>query len=130
MAVGLNSTVANALLNALGRATNYTAPVAFYVKLHTGDPGAAGTSNAATNTTRVACTFAAASGGSMASSADVAWTSVSTTETYSHVSFWDAVSSGSFIGSNSLTASRSVTAGDDFKIPSGSLTLALTPLAA
>lgn len=130
MTTGLKAAVANSLLDAICKAVNYTAPVAFYVKLHTGDPGAAGTSNAATNTTRQAGTFASASSGSSASNADVAWTNVSTTETYSHVSFWDASSAGNFIGSSALSSSRSVVAGDDFTIPSGSLTLSLSPLAA
>ena len=130
MTTGLKASVANALLDALCRATNYTAPVAFYVKLHTGDPGAAGTSNAASNTTRQAATFSAASSGTSTSNADVAWTYVSNTETYSHVSFWDASSAGNFIGSAALSSSRSVVAGDDFTIPSGSLTLSLSPLAA
>lgn len=130
MTTGLKTSVANALLDALCRAANYTAPVAFFVKLHTGDPGAAGASNAATNTTRQAGTFSAASAGVSTNSADVAWTNVSTTETYSHVSFWDAVTAGNFIGSSALTASRSVVAGDDFTIPTGSLTLSLSPLAA
>jgi len=131
MTTGLNATVANALLNALARAANYTAPVAFYVKLHTGDPGSAGTANAAANTTRESATFGSgASGGSIASTADVTWTSVPNSETYSHVSFWDASSSGNFIGSTALSSSRSVTAGDDFTIPSTDLTLSITPIAA
>jgi hypothetical protein len=130
MTTGLKTSVANSLLDALCRAVNYTAPVAFFVKLHTGDPGAAGASNAATNTTRTAATFSAASGGSSATSGDVAWTNVSTTETYSHVSFWDASSAGNFIGSTALSSSRSVVAGDDFTLPTGQLTLSLSPLAA
>ena len=130
MTTGLASGVANSLLTAVAKATNYTAPVAFFVKLHLGDPGAAGTANPAANTTRKSTTFAAASAGSISTSADVVWTSVSNTETYSHVSFWDASSAGNFIGSCALSASRAVTAGDDFTIPTGSLTLSLTPIAA
>lgn len=130
MTTGLAAGVANSLLSAVCSATNYTAPTAFYVKLHIGDPGSAGASNAAGNTTRQSTTFAAASGGSIATSAAVTWTSVSTTETYTHVSFWSASTAGTFLGSNALTASKSVTAGDTFTIASGSLTLALSPIAA
>lgn len=130
MATGLASGVANSLLAALCKATNYTAPTGFYVKLHTGDPGSAGTSNAAGNTTRQSVTFAAASGGSIASSADVTWTSVSTAETYSHASFWSASSSGTFIGSCAFTASKTVAVGDTATIPSTDLTLSLSPVAA
>ena len=62
-----------------------------------------------------------------ATNADTVWTSVSTAETYSHVSFWTAVSSGTFTRlSSALTASKTVAIGDTFTIPSGSLTMALT----
>lgn len=130
MTVGLAVAVANSFLDALGNATNYTAPTAFWVKLHTGDPGASGASNAATETTRKQASFAAASSGSMASDADITWTNVSTTETYSHVSFWSASSAGTFLGSDDLAASKAVTAGDTFTIASGSLTIAITAIAA
>lgn len=131
MTTGLNATVANGLLNALARGTNYTAPVAFFVKVHTGDPGAAGTANAAGNTTRVSVTFgSAASAGAIASTVDANWTSVSTSETYTHVSVWDAVTAGNFVGSTVLTTSRAVLSGDNFTLSSGLVTLSLTPLAA
>jgi hypothetical protein len=130
MTVGLSSTIANSILNALCSATAWTLPVAFYVKLHTGDPGAAGTANAAGNTTRHSTTFASSSAGSKTTSADVTWTSVSTAETYTHVSFWDAVTAGNFLGSDNLAAPETVAVGSTFTIPAGSLTLALSPIAA
>ena len=46
----------NKMLDALVGRGAYSANAAFYVKLHTGDPGAAGTNNAATETTRQAVT--------------------------------------------------------------------------
>lgn len=130
MATGLASAIANSILDALCRSVAWSEPAAFYVKLHTGDPGAAGASNAATETTRQAVTFSAASGGAITNSADVSWTNVSTTETYSHVSFWDAAAAGTFLGSDALEASKAVDAGDDFTIPAGDLDLSLTPIAA
>lgn len=130
MATGISAAQANAMLDAYMKGTSYAGNSTPYVKLHTGDPGAAGTSNAATNTTRAAATFAVAASGANATNADVNWTNVSTTETYSHVSFWTASSAGTFLGSAALTASKAVTAGDNFTIPSGSLTMALTPVAA
>ena len=42
MAVGIASAQANAILDAYARSVAYTDPAAFWVKLHTGDPGAAG----------------------------------------------------------------------------------------
>ncbi len=130
MTVGLASGVANAFLDALGNATNYTAPAGFFVKLHTGDPGSAGASNAATETTRQSASMAAAASGAITNDAAVTWTAVSTTETYSHVSFWSASSAGTFLGSDDLAVSRSVTAGDTFTIAIGDLDLAFTPIAA
>lgn len=94
-----------------------------YIKLHTGDPGEDGTTNAATNATRQSVSFSAASGGSMASSATVTWTSVSTTETYSHWSIWDASTAGNCLWTGALSSSAAVTAGDTFQITSLTLTL-------
>ena len=117
----------NKMLDALVGRTTYTANAAFYVKLHTGDPGAAGTSNAATNTTRQAVTFGdAAATGAISNTAAVEWTNVSTTETYTHVSFWTASSGGTLLGSDDLSSSSAMTAGETFRIPVGDLDLTLT----
>ena len=130
MATGLATGQVNSMLDALARGVDYPGNSAVYVKLHTGDPGAAGTANAAGNTTRQQATFAAASGGANASNADVVWTNVNTAETYSHVSYWTASSGGTFLGSAPLTASKLVAVGDTFTIPTGSLTMSITPVAA
>lgn len=95
-----------------------------YIKLHTGDPGEAGTSNAATETTRKSVSFGASASGTCTSDADITWTNVAGTETYSYVSLWDASSAGNCLGSGALTSSKAVVAGDTFVIASGSLTFA------
>ena len=110
-----------ALLNTL-RGTSFSA-AAVYLKLHTADPGEAGTTAAATEATRKAVTCSAASSGSMTSSATVEWTNVSTTETYSHWSLWDDVSAGNCLWTGALASSAAVTAGDTFQITSLTLTL-------
>ncbi len=130
MATGISAAMSNAALNALCRNVTWTQPVAFYVKLHTADPGASGATAAAGNTTRVAATFGAALAGSLTTTGAVAWTNVSTAETYSHVSFWDAVTVGNFLGSNALTTPRAVAIGDNFTIAIGALTIGITPVAA
>lgn len=94
-----------------------------YVKLHTGDPGEAGTSNAATNTSRQAASWSGASAGSKATSSTITWTNVSTTETYTHWSLWDNSTAGNCLWSGALSTSASVTAGDTFQITSLTLTL-------
>lgn len=96
---------------------------ATYVKLHTGDPGETGTSNAASNTSRQAASWSAASAGAKATSATITWTNVSATETYTHWSLWDNATAGNCLWSGALSTSASVTAGDTFQITSLTLTL-------
>jgi hypothetical protein len=111
----------NKLLDAVGGVS--FAAGGQYVKLHLGDPGEDGTSNAATNATRQAIVFASATSGSMATSSGATWTNVSTTETYSHWSLWDAATSGNCLWTGALSSSAAVTAGDTFQITSLTLTL-------
>jgi hypothetical protein len=105
-----------------GRAA-FTIPTNVYLKLHTGDPGEDATSNAATETTRKVTSWSAASSGSIATSALVEWTNVSTTETYTHWSMWDASTAGNALWSGALSASAAVTAGDTFQITALTLSL-------
>lgn len=130
MAIGISSTVANAILNAYCRNVAWTQPAAFWVKLHLGDPGAAGATSPAANTTRVQATFSAAAAGSITTSADINWTNVPNAETYSHVSFWDANAAGNFLGSDDLAVARTVAVGDNFSILTGQLTIPITIIAA
>jgi len=124
MATGISSYLANAWLNALGNATSFSVTTA-YVKLHVGDPGAAGTSNAATETTRKAVSFAAASNGALASDADVTWTNIAGSQDATHFTSWDNLTAGNFLFSGTIT-SNPYTAGDTVTIASGSLTASLT----
>ena len=118
--------VANSWLDAVARNTSY-AEAAVWVKLHLGDPGSAGTSNPAAETTRQQATFgSAASGRAISNTAAVEWTNVSTTETYTWISLWDASTSGNFLGRDDLSSSAAVTAGDTFRIPIGDLDLTIT----
>ena len=104
----------------------WTAPAALYVKLHTGSPGDDGTTNAATETTRTVCgNFSAASGGATDNDAAITWTSVSTSETYSHISIWDNATAGNCLFVGALSSSVAVTAGDDFEIAAGQLSITL-----
>jgi hypothetical protein len=117
----------NKMLDAVTGGSNYTAPADCYVQLHTGDPGAAGTSNVATETDRVAATFGTpASSGAIANTAAVEWTNVAATETYTHVSLWSASSGGTFLGSDDRSSSAAVTAGDTFRIPTGDLDVTIS----
>jgi hypothetical protein len=103
--------------------TAWTIPTNTYVKLHTADPGEDCTTAAATNATRVVAAWSAASAGAIATSATITWTNVSTTETYSHWSLWDALTAGNPLWSGALSTTASVTAGDTFQITSLTLSL-------
>lgn len=112
---------------AAGANTALDAEVAAYawMKLHTGAPGASGTSTAAGNTTRKQVTWSASSGGAVSNSGLIQWTNVSTSEDYTHFSMWSASSAGSFGFSGPVTAAP-VTAGNNFEIAVGDLDVSLT----
>jgi hypothetical protein len=55
---------------------------------------------------------------------------VSTAETISHVSAWDASTAGNFIWSDALNTARTVAVGDDFEIAAGELDITLGAVAA
>ena len=124
MATGISSYLANAWLNALGNATAFSVTTP-YIKLHVGDPGSAGTSNAATETTRKSVSFAAASNGALASDADVSWTNIAGSQDATHFTAWDNETAGNFLFSGTITG-NAYTAGDTYTISSAGLTVSLT----
>jgi len=124
MAEGLSAYMANATLNAAGNNTSFAVATP-YVQLHVGAPGSAGTANAATETTRKAVSFAAASAGSIASDADVTWTSIAGSQDATHFTVWDASSAGNFLWSGTITANGYI-AGDTYVFPSGAFTASFT----
>jgi hypothetical protein len=106
----------------------FTQPSAVWAKLHVGDPGEAGTTNAASETTRKQVTsFAASSGGSKASSAAVSWTNYPATETISHVSLWDAGTAGNCLGAGAVSPSVAMVGpgSNTLTIASGGITVTL-----
>ena len=128
MAVGLGTTtLANQWLNML-RGVAFTAPAATYVKLHTGDPGAAGTANPAAVTSRSAVTLAAASGGAVALTGTQPSWSMTTSETISYISIWDNSTGGNFLWSAQLAVAKTVADGDTLTLTTCGLSL--SPLAA
>jgi len=124
MAHGLSAYLCNSWLDALANNTSY-AVAQVYIKLHTGDPGAAGTANAATETTRKAASFGAASAGAITSDADISWTNIAGSQDATHFTAWDNISAGNFLFSGNITANP-YTAGDTYTISSGNLSASLT----
>ena len=124
MAVGLAAGTANSLLDALCNATSYSV-ANVWIKMHVGDPGAAGTSNAAGETTRKQASFGAAASGAITNDATLDWTNVSTSEDWTHYSAWTASTAGTFLWSGTVTA-NAVTAGDNASIAVGDLDLSFS----
>jgi hypothetical protein len=114
MADNLSPTGADAALNAWG--TN-----AQYIKLHIGAPGAAGTANPSTVTTRESVTWGSASGGVLTASNSPEWTNWAGTngEDVTDISFWDSPTTGNFQGSMPLASGATMNTSDS---------LTLTPL--
>ena len=129
MTTGLHTAnLANKWLDMLG-GTAFTAPTNTFVKLHTADPGSAGTTAASATTTRQQITWSAAASGSKSMSGTLSWTSwAAGTETISHISIWDNSTAGNVLWTGQLSSSKTVNNGDTLNITS--LTAALTPLMA
>jgi hypothetical protein len=125
MTVGLAAATANGFLDNFRN--NSVAARTVYMKLHTADPGAAGATAASAVTTRNAVTWNAASAGSMTLSS-ISGYSMTTGETISHVSFWDASSAGNFLQSAALTTPQAVINGSTLNFTT--ITLSFTPIAA
>ncbi len=124
MATGLSAYLCNSFLDALGNATSYSVATV-YIKLPVGDPGAAGTSNAATETTRKSVSFGAASAGAITSDADISWTNIAGSQDATHFTAWDNISAGNFLFSGTIIG-NAYTAGDTYTISSGNLSASLT----
>lgn len=110
--------------------STYTAPANVYVKLHTGDPGAAGASNAAAgSTTRVVVTQTSPAAGSMTINGTLpVWTNGGTSETITHISVWNHLTAGDFLYSVALSASKAWATSDTLTL--NTLTVSLSPIAA
>ncbi|WP_236739380.1 phage tail fiber protein [Mycobacteroides abscessus] len=119
--------MANKILDHICRNVAYTPPATVYAKMHTGDPGAAGTANASSVATRYACAFAAAAAGTI-SQTNTPEHTLGATENIAGVSFWDHPTTGNFLWSSQATVSKSGASGDIIRINSDTLNLA--PLAA
>jgi hypothetical protein len=96
-----------------------------YVSLHTADPGEDG-SNECTGGSyaRQSGSFTTAASGAVETDADIEFTGMPAC-TVTHVGVWDAVSAGNFLWGGALSASKTVNAGDTFKINSGDLDITL-----
>jgi|ERR1017187_980225 hypothetical protein len=129
MADGLSAYLGDKWLAMLA-ATAFTAPGATYLELHTGAPGSAGTSNVSSVTTRMAVTWGTAAAGTVSESNTPTWSSWAGTngEVVTDISAWDASTSGNFLFSAQLSASKTMATGDTIEITS--LSVSFSPIAA
>ena len=124
---GISSYAANKVFDAILNNQSFAVTVC-YVQLHIGDPGAAGTSNQATDTTRKAVPGASPAGGEITTDSVITWAPIAAPpggEDATHFSLWDASTGGNFIGSGTITA-QPYNNGDTVTIAAGDLDLALT----
>lgn len=127
---GLSSAnLVTAWLNVL-RGTTFTGVAGQFVQLHTGDPGAVGTTAVSSVTTRPSLTWAAPASNAIANSNSPQWTSWAGTngEIVTDISIWSASSAGTFYLSIQLTVAKTVNTGDTVTLSSASISLA--PVAA
>jgi hypothetical protein len=94
-----------------------------FIKLHIGDPGEAGTGNPSASTTRKTASWAAASGGTIATDTTLTWSGADlvAVETLTHVSVWDASTAGNHLWNGVMDVPYNVANGDTFILSSGTV---------
>ena len=109
--------------------TAYTAPGNVYVGLHTGSPGdddAGSNEISGSGYTRKVAAFAAAASGSASTNATITFDAATGTwGTITHISLYDATTSGNLMFHGAVTTSKQIEIGDTFQISSGNLTISL-----
>jgi hypothetical protein len=120
MADAISVTTVNAMLTTLVGGTTSS-----YIQLHTGDPGTIGTGSVSSVTTRENVTWNSPAGGSVSSSNTPAWTSWAGTngEVDTDISFWNAVTAGTFNMSMQLSAPVTMNTGDSLTLTAISVSI-------
>lgn len=127
MTLGPSSYLAGKWFDAVFNALSFSVAQA-YIQLHIADPGAAGTTSPATETTRKAVSFGSPSTGggvtTILNDAQVQYTGIAGSQDASHYSLWDASSAGNYLGSGIITA-NAYTAGDTLTFAIGAISIGL-----
>jgi len=108
--------------------TTFTAPAGVHIKLHTGNPGSAGTANASVETTRKQVDWGAGtpSGQILTASSVPSWTAWpvgADAENIQYISAWSAGSGGNFLFSGQLSVAKTVNTNDTLTL--STLTVAI-----
>lgn len=119
----------NKLLDHALATTAFTKPTNVYVGLHTGSPN---DDNSGANEVsggsyaRKVASFGAASAGSASTDATITFDAATANwGTISHISIWDAATTGNLLFHGAVTTSKTIETGDTFQISSGNLTISL-----
>jgi len=126
--MALSAYLRDKLLDHYLKGTAFSQPTNLYASVHTGDPGTTGAAECAGGSYArqpVNTSWAAASGGSKASNANVDFAGMPAA-TVTHAGVWDTVSGGNFLVGGALGVSKVVGAGDTLRLPSGQLIATLT----
>ena len=125
----LSNYAENLVLDWLLTGESVSRPSAWYVALHTGDPGEAGSANELSGNgyARQAVTFAAAADGTTENEGQLTFgpNTNSNWGTVSHVSVWDAATGGNCLFKGALSSSVSINVGDSLVIGAGNLQITL-----
>lgn len=107
----------------------YTSPSAVYVSLHTANPdedaSGAEVSTSGTGYARIAGSFSVSGNTATTTSAIEYATATADYGTVTHVGIWDASTAGNMLAYAALTASKTISTGDVFRIPAGDLDITL-----
>lgn len=121
----------NMLLAWMLTAGAVTRPTAWFVALHTGNPGEAGSANevlvgADADYTRKAVTFGAPSGGQSLTTTQVAHTpAAGASYTVTHISICDAASAGNVLKKGALLVPRTINNSNPLVLAAGDIIAAL-----
>jgi len=131
MATGPSTATANSWLDALFNNTSFAGGATVGMKIHVADPGAAGTSGAASETTLKSVSFGSAASAAISNDAQIQWTSIASAnpEDITHFSLWNGTTGPGtdiFRGSGTVTANP-INTGDTLTIAIGDLDITLTP---
>ena len=121
MSVGLAAAVANGIVTAMRNGTAYTPPGIGFVKLHSADPGTAGTANLFGAFGLVAVTWTAVANGAMSNAGAITFLALPSVLATPYLSLWNTAGT-TFVGSEDITVQATVPAGRAFVIPAGALT--------
>jgi len=126
MAGNLSNYLENKLLDHFLGTTSYTMPTPVYVGLYTVAPSdsTAGTEVSGGSYARQTATFSAASGGATSNDANIDFTNMPSA-TVVAIGISDAITGGNLLVWGTLTANKSLDAGDTLRIATGDLDISI-----